>query len=464
MPDQTSTQFFTIDSGPGGSPCPGAQRPFTPGFRAVGASNGAGAHSPFSIYITRPDGDQTLSTVGVHTPPGFTATLKGIPYCPDSTLAAIGSSSYSGIAELANPKCPAASQVGTSSAGAGAGSKPFYAPGKVYLAGPYKGAPLSFVVITPAVSGPYDLGNVVNRVAINVDPNTAQVTATSDPLPQIIEGIPLRLRSVLINLDRKDFTLNPTSCDPFTVTGLFTGDQGAKAEPSSHFQVANCGTLGYAPKLTTKITGAVKRGGNPALKATLTQDPSGQANTAKAVVTLPHSEFLAQEHIRTICTRVQFAADACPAASIYGRARAITPLLDQPVEGPVYLRSSSNPLPDLVAALKGPASQPVEVDLVGRIDTFNQGIRTTFAAVPDTPVSKFVLEMQGGKKGLLVNSVNVCKTAHRVDARLTGQNGANANQSPLLEAPCKTSARKKAAKKKRAAARRAATKNRRAGR
>ena len=463
VPNQTSTQFFKITSGPGGSPCPGATRPFTPGFKAAGASNGAGAHSPLSITISRQDGDQTLSTIGVHTPKGFTATLKGVPYCPDSVLKAIEAGAYSGISELNNPKCPSASQVGTSVAGAGAGSKPYYAPGKVYLTGPYKGAPLSFTVITPAVSGPYDLGNVVNRVAVNVDPTTAEVTAVSDPLPQLIDGIPLRLRSVLINLDRKDFTLNPTNCSPFNVTGILTGDQGAKAEPSSHFQVANCDTLGYEPKLTTVLTGGTKRGGHPALKATLTQDPSGEANTAKAVVALPHSEFLDNEHIKTICTRVQFAADKCPANSIYGHARAITPLLDQPVEGPVYLRSSSNLLPDLVAALKGPASQPIEVDLVGKIDSFNEGIRTTFETVPDTPVSKFVLTMQGGKKGLLVNSTNICKGTHRVQAKLTGQNGASANQNPELQAPCKGKARKKkAAAKKKRAAERAANKTRRA--
>jgi hypothetical protein len=272
------------------------------------------------------------------------------------------------------------------------------------------------------------------------------------------------LKSVLINLDRKDFTLNPTSCDPFTVTGILGGSEGAKAEPSSHFQVANCDTLAYEPKLSTKLSGSTKRGDNPALKATLTQDPSGEANTAKAVVALPHSEFLAQSHIRTICTRVQFAANACPAASIYGHARAITPLLDQPVEGPVYLRSSSNPLPDLVAALKGPASQPIEVDLVGRIDSAGGGIRTTFESVPDTPVEKFVLTMQGGKKGLLENSTNLCVGTHRVDAKLTGQNGASANQSPALEAPCKGSARKKRAAKKKRAAERAANKTRRVGR
>jgi len=448
---QTSTQFFTIDSGPGGFPCPGAQRPFGPSFKAAGGSNAAGGHSPFSVQLSRPDGDQNLEAIQIDTPPGFTATLKGVAKCPEATLQEIESSDWSGRSEQANPKCPSGSQVGVSSAGAGAGSRPYYADGKVYLGGPYKGAPLSFAVVTPAVSGPYDLGNVVNRVAVDVDPVTAAVKAVSDPLPQIIGGIPLRLRSVLIDLDRKDFTLNPTSCDPFEVDSRLSGTEGTVATPSSHFQVANCDTLGYEPKLRTVVKGPVKRGGNPALTATLTQNPNGEANTAKAVVTLPHSEFLDQSHIRTICTRVQFAADNCPAASIYGRARAITPLLDTPVEGPVYLRASSNLLPDLVAALKGPASLPIEVDLVGKIDSPNQQIRTTFAQVPDTPVSKFVLEMQGGKKGLLVNSTNLCAKQQRVDAKLTGQNGASANQKPALEASC-GKARTRAAKKTRAAA------------
>ena len=271
---------------------------------------------------------------------------------------------------------------------AGAGSRPFTAPGNVYLSGPYKGAPLSFAVVTPVVAGPYDLGNVVNRIAVRVDPTTAAVSSVSDALPQIIDGIPLRLKSVLINLNRKDFTLNPTSCDPFDVTSRLTGDQGGVVEPAMHFQVANCDTLDFEPKLTTKLKGPTGRRGHPALTATLTQDPSGESNIRRAVVALPASEILAQDHIRTVCTRVQFAAEQCPAASIYGHARAITPLLDNAVEGPVYLRSSNNKLPDLVAALKGPASQPIEIDLVGRIDSINGGIRTTFASIPDTPVSR----------------------------------------------------------------------------
>jgi len=436
LPNQYSKQFFTIDSGPGGGPCPGAARPFSPGFRAVGATNGAGAHSPLSIYLTRPDGDQNLDTIAVKTPPGFTATLKDVPYCPDAALAATAAASHTGRDEQAAALCPAGSQVGVSSAGAGAGSRPYYAPGKVYLAGPYKGAPLSLAVVTPAVSGPYDLGNVVNRVALNVNPVTAQVTAVSDPLPQILDGIPLRLRSVLIDLNREHFTLNPTSCQPFQVEGLLTGTEGATGTGATHFQTANCDALAFAPKLTTTLRGATKRTGYPSLKAVLTQDP-GESNIRRAVVSLPHSEFLEQSHIGTICTRVQFAADACPAASVYGRARVLTPILDHPLEGPVYLRSSSHNLPDLVAALKGPAWQPIEIELSGRIDTDKAGgIRTSFDTVPDAPVSRFVLEMKGGKKGLLVNSENLCARKHFVNAKILGQSGARANQKPLLKAPC----------------------------
>ncbi len=449
LPNQTSTQFFTIDSGPGGGPCPGDKLPFTPSFRAAAAGNAAGTHNPFSVNIQRPDGDQYLSTVGVKTPPGFTATLKGIPPCADSTLDAIADPGYSGVAERAAPKCPAASQVGTVSAGAGAGSRPVYVNGKVYLAGPYKGAPLSFAIVTPAVSGPYDLGNVVNRVAIHVDPVTAAVTATSDPLPQIIDGIPLRLRSVLINLDRPSFTLNPTNCSQFDVTGLIGGEEGAAASPTNHFQVANCDSLGFEPKLTTVLKGGTKRTAHPALTATLTQDSSGESNISRAVVTLPRSEFLDQAHIGTICTRVQFAAEQCPAASIYGKAKAFTPLLDQPLEGPVYLRSSSHTLPDLVAALKGPASQPIEIDLAGRIDSKGGGIRTTFESIPDQPVSRFVLQMKGGKKGLLQNSKNICKDRNLTQVKLVGQNDAVITPSTELTATgCDRSAKRAGATKK----------------
>ncbi len=439
---QTSKTFFDITQGPNGSPCPPAARPFNPGFEAASEGNTAGAHSSFALRLTRQDGDQFLSALNVKTPPGFSATLKGIPYCSEAAIAAAARGAYSGIGEQTNPSCPAASRVGEIIGGAGAGSRPFYAPGKAYLAGPYKGAPLSLVAIVPAVSGPYDLGNIVVRNALYLDPVSARVSAVSDPLPQIVEGVPLRTRSVLVKLNRPNFTLNPTNCDPHSIETKITGVEGATAAPSAHFQVANCANLPFAPKLSLKLTGATKRAGHPALKGTL-KARAGDANIARLVVALPHSEFLDQSHIGTVCTRVQFAAKACPAASIYGKATATTPLLDQPLTGPVYLRSSSNLLPDLVIALKGPPSQPLEVVVAGKVDTGpSGGIRTSFETVPDAPVSSFTLSMQGGKKGVFENSTDICKAPQRVSVKATGQNGRQANSNPPLQANCKGKAKK----------------------
>ena len=207
--------------------------------------------------------------------------------------------------------------------------------------------------------------------------------------------------------------------------------------------MANCANLPFAPKLSLKLSGGTKRSGHPALRATL-KAKEGAANIAKIIVALPHSEFLDQSHIGTVCTRVQFAAKACPAASIYGHATATTPLLDQPLSGPVYLRSSSNLLPDLVVALKGPPSQPIEVVVPGRIDTgASGGIRTSFETVPDAPVSSFTLTTPGGKKGLLENSTDICKAPQRVSVKATGQNGKQANSNPPLEANCKGRAKKR---------------------
>ncbi len=249
LSEQTSTQYFTLSEGPGGTDCPGSSRPFNPHLGSGVTDTTAGAHSPFFVNLTRPDGDQTLSKLTVSTPPGFSATLAGIPYCSNASIAAAAASTYSGTVEESSSKCPLASQVGTATTGAGAGNHPVYLSGKVYLAGPYKGAPLSLAVITPAVSGPYDLGNVVVRAALHVNPETAQITAESDPLPQILQGIPLRLRSILIELNRRGFALNPTNCDPFSLEAQIGGDQGAMADLSSHFQVADCTSLPFAPKL-----------------------------------------------------------------------------------------------------------------------------------------------------------------------------------------------------------------------
>jgi hypothetical protein len=431
---KTPSGSFALTAGPDGGGCPaaGAAAPDGFSFTAGTSKRTAKAFSPFSLKLSRPDGTQQLSKIDTTLPKGLIAKLAGTSYCSELDIYK-AEQRTSGKAEQASPSCPASSRVGTVDVGAGAGPAPIYVSGTAYLAGPYKGAPLSLVVTTPAVAGPFDLGNVVVRSALYIDPETTKVRAVSDPLPQILQGIPLDLRSIALKMDRPEFTLNPTDCDPLSITGSATTVFNQAAALSSPFQVDECSRLRFKPKLSLSLKGGTKRAAYPALKAVLTM--KGGANIARASIALSHSEFLAQEHIRTICTRAQFAAGAgngaeCPAASIYGKATATTPLLDKPLSGPIYLRSSSNALPDLIAALDG----QIDVNLVGRIDSKNGGIRTTFDSVPDAPVSRFVLEMQGGKKGLLKNSRNLCRTTSRATVRMEAQNGKVSNSAPVARA------------------------------
>jgi hypothetical protein len=432
LPDQGSSQFFSIDSGPGGSPCPTGPRPFAPGFEAGVSDKTAAARSPLTLALRRVDGDQNLTGLEVKTPPGFSAILKGIPYCPDAAIERLDDVAYGGVTEQLSSLCPVSSQVGTAIAGAGAGSRPVYVKGKVYLAGPYRGAPLSLVVVVPAVSGPYDLGNVVVRAAVKVDPITAQVTTVSDPLPQIREGVPLRTRFVRVDLDRPNFAINPTNCDPFSVDATIRGDEGASASRSSIFQITNCVDLLYGPKLTLRLTGGVNRRGHPAIHAVFKAAP-GEANSRKVSVALPPGELLDNAHIGAICTRVAFAANACPEGSRIGTARVTTPLLDEPLTGAVYLRSSNNELPDIALDLKG----QINFALAGRIDTTKGGaLRTAFDSVPDVPVSSVVLNLAGGAKGLLINSKSLCGKPKAATVKLTGQNGVHRQTKVKLQTPC----------------------------
>ena len=287
-------------------------------------------------------------------------------------------------------------------------------------------------MVIPAVSGPYDLGNVVVRVALHVDPTDAHITAVSDPLPQILDGIPLRLRELRVNLDRQNFALNPTNCDPFSVGAQVFGDQGAEADRAAPFQVANCSGLSFTPKLTTAFSGSTTRTGNPALTAVLTAKP-GEANISRATVTLPPTEQIDNAHINSPCTRAQFAANSCPPGSVIGSAKAQTPLLDKPLEGPVYLMTGfGHKLPDVVAALKG----QIDINLDGHVYAVHKAIHTTFAIVPDAPVSKFTLSLDGGKRGLLENNTNLCASTQYVNVLMDGQNGKSVGENPVLQTPC----------------------------
>lgn len=438
---RTVKDQFVVQHGVGGGPCSGGTPPFHPNIQAGTLNNDAGAFSPFYLRMFRGDDEQEITNFSADLPTGMVAKLAGIPKCSDAALAKAAANT--GLEEKENPSCPAASQVGRATVGYGVGTVLNYSPGKVYLAGPYHGTPVSIATVTSALIGPFDVGTVIVRSAFRVDGETGQVhvdSKGSDPIPHILDGILLHLRDIRLYMDRSGFTLNPTNCDRMNVQALITGSGGDfvnaaddQALPvTTPFQAAGCGLLEFKPKLAFRLKGGTHRGDYPALTTTL-RARRGDANISKAVVTLPHSEFLAQEHIGTVCTRVQFAADNCSAASVYGYAKAVTPLLDKPLQGPVYLRSSSHPLPDLVADLGG----EIQVTLVGRIDSVHGGIRTTFGTVPDVPVTKFILKMRGGKKGLLVNSRNLCKAPGRAEAKLGAQNGKARVTHPLLKTRCR---------------------------
>jgi uncharacterized repeat protein (TIGR01451 family) len=437
-----------------GSPCVNrlSERPFKPNMEAGTINPVAGTYSPFVFRLTRTDDDQEFSQVSATLPTGLAAKFAGVGICSDAAIAQAErrTAAGDGFLEQAVPSCPGSSQIGTTQVGAGVGVPLTYVPGKVYLSGPYGSAPMSMVVISPVAIGPFDLGVIAVRTALDVNPTTAQATATSDPFPQIFQGIPVRIRDIRLELDRPSFTLNPTSCARKQIAAHVTGSGGdvsstaddTAADLVERFQIADCASLGFKPRLSFHLFGGTKRGAHPRLRAVL-RARAGDANIAAATVALPDSQFLDQSHIRTVCTRVQFAAQSCPAASIYGFASAKTPLFDRPLKGPVYLRSSSNLLPDLVVALKGPDSQPVEIDLAGRIDSVNGGIRNTFEVVPDAPVSEFTLAMRGGRRGLLVNSTNLCAGVHRATAKFTAQNRKALILRPTMQSACGKAKRKR---------------------
>ena len=438
-----ASNTYEVTEGPNGTPCPPdpARRSFTPKFSGGTLNPVAGTYSPFLFRMTREDDEQELSQVTTILPPGLVAKIAGVPFCPEQAINSISTAEGAGASELNNPACPAASQIGSESAGLGAGPGPNYFEGKIYLAGPYKGAPLSLAVVAPGLAGPFDLGNVVVRAALYVNPETAQVKAVSDPFPTILHGVLVRARDLRIRVDRPQTTINPTNCSPMSVNGEITGVGGSiltTADDSlfktaNPFQVGSCSDLAFKPKLDFRLFGGTKRGSHPKFRATLRM-PAGGANIKAASVALPHSEFLDQSHINTVCTRVQFAANACPAGSIYGTVTAKTPLLDETLSGPIYLRSSNNPLPDIVAAFRGGR---IDANLVGRIDSVNGGIRNTFDFVPDVPVSEATFTFAGGKKGLLVNSKNICKGAPKATAKFTAQNGDSLTLRPPMQAKCK---------------------------
>lgn len=433
---------FTLAAGVGGGPCPGAIAPFAP--RTVGGSANANAssYSPVSLNLTRADGEQEITSYSATLPRGLLGKIAGVPFCPEDRIEA--AKRQTGAESASSPACPAESLIGHTYTGYGVGQTLAYAPGTLYLAGPYHGSPLSVVAIDSAKVGPFDLGTVVIRSAIRVDRQTAQVSidsAGSDPIPHILEGFPLQLRDISIAIDRPRFMVNPTNCDPFALTSTLTGSgvrfddpaDDISASASTPFQVSNCSALGFTPKLAISLKGGHRRGQYPALRATVTPR-EGDANIGKVTVTLPPKLFLAQDHLGSVCTQVRFAAHACPKESIYGTATAVTPLMDEPLSGPVYLRTSANQLPDLVAALSG---RGIEIDVVGRIDSYKGGLRARYEVLPDAPLTKFTMALRGGDHSLIVNAIDTCKVPQVATAKFAGQDNANKKLRVPLQVKCK---------------------------
>lgn len=417
--------------------------PFNPGFAASAGSSQAGAYTPFAMRVARSDGNQYLSGLRVTLPRGQIARLRGKTQCTSAQIAAIA--------------CPADSQIGFVSTKAGPGPEPFSLRGNLYFTGAYGGGQFGAVAVIRAVAGPYDLGYVVVRQAINIDPSDAHVTITSDPLPQILEGIPLRLRELAIDISKPEFMRNPTSCAAGTVTAGLTSLNGASAGPTSSVPSSGCANQRFRPKLTLELRNKTQMGKNkhPQVRATLNQEDE-EAGIKSAQVTLPKSLALAAANAKGLCEVAQAAADNCPKASIVGSASATSPILNRTLKGAVYFVKGERTdpktgrvirtLPTLMVPLRG------EVTIILRGDTAVSKNRlvTTFGSLPDAPITRFTLTISGGKHGIIATTRDICKTSKsslKATVALAGHHGKSAKtQKPTLGTTCK-SAKKKSAKK-----------------
>ena len=438
LPDQRGQFGVSVTDGPSGKPCPAGTRPFNPKLEAGTNNSNAGSFSSFTLKLDREDGDQYLKDLGFKMPPGLTGSLRGISYCPESGIASAGQKQ--GRTELAIPSCPSSSEVGTTNVAAGPGSHPFHALGRMYMAGPFKGAPLSLVSITPALAGPYDYGTVVIRVAVGVDSLDAHVTAVSDTIPSIIGGIPLRLRSIQVNLTKPNFILNPTNCQPMSVLSKGIGAEGSNTEFSSYFQAANCANLAFKPQMSVKyLSGGKARAKNPSLEFAL-KTRAGDANVKSVAVILSKAFAIDQRHLGNICSEAELTRTKCAGKQTIGTASTKTPLLDQPLSGPVYAVSGGGGLPRLAFVLNG------QVPLVPRAKTssVNKGaLKTVVPTVPDAPIGEFRLTLNGAKSGYLINTRNLCNKPVVNTIEYAAQNGRKLTQNVKVKTPCGSKAKKR---------------------
>ena len=442
LPDVESRQSFGLTSGPHNGECPGEVRPFAPTLDAGTANAKAGGYSSFSLKLNREDGDQYLGHLNFTMPPGLTANLHGVTYCPEADI--LAAAKTLGKVEQANPSCPPSSEIGTTNVAAGPGEHPFHALGKMYLGGPFEGAPLSLAAITPALAGPYDYGTVVIRVALHVDPLDAHVIADSEAMPEIIGGIPIRMREIRVNIDREHFMINPTSCSPFTVGSEGIGNQGTAVSFSSPFQAVNCFALPFEPRMTiTQLGGhkATQRSKDPSLAIELNTLP-GDANIKSIAVTLPKAFEIDQRHLGNICDRAELASDRCAGRQPIGEAVTNTPLLEAPLKGPVYAVSGYGVLPHLAFILDGqvmliPEAESSTLGATGRL-------KTVVPVVPDAPIGNFRFTLFGGTQGYLANTQNLCRTPTISTIEFVAQNGKTETQQVKTKTACKAKSSKRA--------------------
>jgi hypothetical protein len=418
------TDTYRLEEGADGGGCasPG-QRTFAPTFSAGTLDPTAASSTPFVLELGQVAYGQGLGALDLTLPPGLNASEAGIARCSAATVAAITNG---------DSPCPAASRVGSVTVLAGAGPEPLRLRGDVYLAGPYQGAPYSMVFAVPAIAGPFDLGTIVQQVALSVDPGTAQLGIHSGSLPRIVEGVPLGLRGLDLDLDRGGLIRNPTSCEPMVIVGRATSGLGQTAHISSRFQVGECGRLKFKPKLALRLSGATGRNGHPALRASFRTDPDG-ASLQSANFALPAGELLDLEHVRKLCPP-EGAVASCPPGSRLGSIRLYSPSLEGPLKGSVYLRVPSHRLPELIGKVR---SGGLEVVLHGHVTNSKGRLGVTLEALPDLPLARAVLSLAGGRRAILVNSRSLCGKRTYARARFGAHNGRTRRlQVPIRVSGC----------------------------
>jgi hypothetical protein len=429
-PPAAPSSSFQITSGPNGPQC-SDPLPFSPTLQSGTTNINAGSFSDLTTTLSREDGQQNIQQVTLHYPPGLSGLLSGVKLC--------------GEAEANAGTCPPESLIGETLVSVGLGNDPFTVTGgKVYITEKYEGAPFGLSIVNPAKAGPFVLEEgrpVVVRGKLELDPHTTALTFTSNTeseghaIPHIIDGIPLQIKHVNVNITRPGFTSNPTNCDPTQITGTIDSAEGASSPVSIPFQVTNCAVLGFAPKFKVSTAAKTSRtnGASLSVKLTYPTAPFGsQANIARVAVDLPKQLPSRLKTLQKACTAAQFEADpaGCPPASIVGHARATTPLLPVALEGPAYFVSyGGEAFPSLIMVLQG---YGVTVDLVGTTFINKHNVTSsTFKTVPDQPVSAFELTLPEGKYSALttIENVNLCKAKLVMPTTFTAQNGAVLQQS-----------------------------------